>query len=93
MDIGCGTGKKLGPGARTMSTSALPSEILRNGLTPCYYLMLLCREHGEIRYATAESPTERFHPCPLCAREYNLLGEGGTHRGCHSGTRFANAFH
>jgi len=61
-----------------MSTSALPFEILRNGLTPCYYLMLLCREHGELRTAIADIPAGRFHPCPLCNRncEYTLLGEG-----------------
>ena len=65
-----------------MSTSALPFEILRNGLTPCYYLMLLCREHGEIRTAIADIPIGRFYPCPLCAGncEYKLLGEGGTQR-------------
>jgi len=73
---------KAGLGVRTMSTSALPCEILRNGLTPCYYLMLLCREHGEIRTAIAEIPAGRFDPCPICARNcgYTLLGEGGTQR-------------
>src|SRR5215469_6690321 len=65
-----------------MGTAALPFEILCNGLTPCYYLMLLCCERGEIRCATADIPTGRFYPCPLCVRNcaYKLLGEGGTHR-------------
>ena len=73
---------KAGLGSRTMASSALPLEIVRNGLAPCYYLVLLCCEHGEIRTAMAEIPTGRFHPCPVCARncEYKLLGEGGTHR-------------
>jgi hypothetical protein len=67
---------------RTMGTAALPFEILCNGLTPCYYLMLLCCERGEIRGATADIPIGRFYPCPLCVRNcaYKLLGEGGTHR-------------
>jgi len=62
--------------------TALPVEILRNGPTPCYYLMLLCREHGEIRTAIADIPSGCLHPLPLCNRncEYKLLGEGGTHR-------------
>src|SRR5215469_11347331 len=41
-----------------------PVEILRNGLSPCYYLVLLCREHGEIRAAIADIPIGRFHPAP-----------------------------
>jgi hypothetical protein len=49
-----------------MATSALPLEILRNGLTHCYYLSLPCRRCENVRAAVEEVPTDRFHLCPLC---------------------------
>ena len=65
-----------------MACSALPLEITRNRLTPCYYLALYCRHCSEIRAAVPEAPSDRFHPGPACRREseYALLGEGGTQR-------------
>jgi len=65
-----------------MSTSALPFEILRNGLPLLLAGALVPRTRGEPRTAIAGIPTKRFHPCPLCARncDYKLLGEGGTRR-------------
>ena len=65
-----------------MACSALLLEIASNHLTPCYYLALHCRQHGEIRAALQEIPVDRFHPCPVYHQscEYTLLGRGGTHR-------------
>jgi hypothetical protein len=43
-----------------MATSALPLEILRNGLNHCYYLSLHCRTCGDVR--TAIPWTQRALP-------------------------------
>jgi len=77
-----------------MATSALPLEILRNGLTPCYFLSLHCRECGDIRTAIPEVPSDRFHSCPRChqACEYTLLGEGGTQRELPFWNRIQDSF-
>jgi len=77
-----------------MATSALPLEIFRNGLTPCYYLSLHCRTCGDVRTAIPEVPSDRFHSCPLChqACEYTLLGEGGTQRELPFWNRIQDSF-
>lgn len=44
-----------------MDCSALPLEILRNGLTHCYYVALHCRHWGDVLAAIKEAPI-RFQP-------------------------------
>jgi hypothetical protein len=65
-----------------MASSALSVEIAENHLTPCFYLAVHCREHGEIRIGLAHEPAGQRYACPIClARcDYTLLGAGGTLR-------------
>jgi hypothetical protein len=62
-----------------MACAALPEELERNGLNPCFYAALYCKKHGELRL-TLPDPPAPFQGCPACARPSLcvLLGEGGT---------------
>jgi hypothetical protein len=60
--------------------AALPLEIAQNNLTPCYYIVLHCSRHGDIREAVADQPVEPQHECPVCQAhcDYTFLARGGT---------------
>ena len=64
-----------------MACTALAPELESHGLTRCYYVVLYCHQHGEIRTAIQEEPSRRY-PCPVCAAlcDCTLLAHGGTRR-------------
>lgn len=60
----------------TFMAQPLIDAIRDAGLTPCLFVRLICRKHGEMRIAI----TEASEHCPRCSEpaHYYILGRGGT---------------
>ena len=59
-------------------TQPLADALRDTGLTPCLYIRVTCRKHGQMRVAA----TEALERCPHCSGPVQclMLGKGGTKR-------------